>query len=306
MEIVARSVPICVDLWRKIDMTRTWRTGLIEIADGAFAYVQEGGGLCVSNAGLIVGAESCIVIDALFAPSMTRAFRDEIRRVTDKPVRLLINTHHHVDHTLGNALFPEAQIVSHVNARREQQRVGTGVLEILRPRIPELVAETDGIKVRLPDVTFEGELTLHHEDRAIRLVHLGPAHTIGDALVLLPDDRLLFAGDIAFLYVTPLALEGHVGGWLNVCDQVDAMEIVTIAPGHGPVAGKAELREMRGYLQSIRDQARDAFDAGRSEQDASRAIDLGEYAAWTEPERLPLNVGRLYQEFRGELGPGQS
>lgn len=282
-------------------MLRTWPTGLIEIANGVFAYVQEGGGLCVSNAGLIVGAESCIVIDSLFAPSMTRVFRDEIRRVTDRPVRLLINTHHHVDHTLGNALFPEAQIISHANARREQARVGTGVLEILRPRIPELIAETDRVEVRLPDLTFEGELTVHHEDRAIRLVHLGPAHTIGDALVVLPDDRLLFAGDIAFLYVTPLALEGHVGGWLEVCDKVDALEVDMIAPGHGPVAGKAELREMRGYLQSIRDQARAAFDAGHSERDASRAIDLGEYASWAEPERLPLNVARLYQEFRGEI-----
>ncbi|MEX1255861.1 MAG: MBL fold metallo-hydrolase [Dehalococcoidia bacterium] len=282
-------------------MSRTWPTGLIEIAGGVFAYVQEGGGLCVSNAGLIVCAESCIVIDALFAPSITRAFRHEIRRVTDKPVRMLINTHHHVDHTLGNALFAEAQIISHANARREQQRVGTSVLEILRPRIPELVAETDGVELRLPDLTFEGELTLHHEDRTVRLVHLGPAHTIGDALVLLPEERLLFAGDVAFLYVTPLALEGHVGGWLEVCDKVDAMEVDTIAPGHGPVAGKADLREMRGYLQSVRDQARAAFDAGRSERDAWRGIELGEYGSWAEPERLPLNVGRLYQEFRGEI-----
>jgi len=282
-------------------MIRSWPTGLIEVAHGVFAYVQEGGGLCVSNAGLIVGAESCIVIDSLFAPSMTRAFRDEIRRVTDKPVRTLINTHHHVDHTLGNALFADARIISHANARREQQRAGMGVLEILRPRIPELVAETDGVELRLPDVTFEGELTLHHEDRAIRLVHLGPAHTIGDALVVLPDERLLFAGDIAFLYVTPLALEGHIGGWLEVCDKVHALEVDTIAPGHGPVAGKAELREMRDYLKSIRDQARTAFEAGRSERDAAQGIDLGEYASWAEPERLPLNVGRLYQEFRGEI-----
>jgi glyoxylase-like metal-dependent hydrolase (beta-lactamase superfamily II) len=278
-----------------------WPTGLIEIGDGVFAYVQEGGGLCVSNAGLIVEAESCVVIDALFAPSMTRAFQEQVRRVTDKPVRLLINTHHHVDHTLGNALFPDAQIISHANARREQERVGKGVLEILRPRLPELVAETDAVDLRLPDVTFDGELTLHIEERTVRLVHLGPAHTIGDTLVLLPDDRLLFAGDVAFLYVTPLALEGHVGGWLDVCDAVDAMEIDTIAPGHGPVAGKPELHEMRGYLETIRSQARAAFDAGRSEREASRGIDLGEYASWAEPERLPLNVGRLYQEFRGEL-----
>jgi glyoxylase-like metal-dependent hydrolase (beta-lactamase superfamily II) len=282
-------------------MTPTWPTGLIEVADRAFAYLQEGGGLCVSNAGLIVGDESCIVIDALFAPSMTRALRDAIRRVTDKPVRLLINTHHHVDHTQGNALFPEATIIAHANARREQQRVGAGVLEWLRPHIPDLVEEASALPQRLPDVTYEGELSLSFEDRAIRLLYLGPAHTIGDTLVVLPDERLLFAGDVAFHYVTPLGLEGNIGSWLDVCDRVDALDIDAIVPGHGPVGAKAELREMRGYLASIHRQARAAFDAGRDERAAASAIDLGEYASWAEPDRLALNVHRLYEEFRGEI-----
>ncbi|MCH8993367.1 MAG: MBL fold metallo-hydrolase [Chloroflexi bacterium] len=280
---------------------RSWSTGLVELADGVFAYLQAGGGLCVANAGLIVTKEGCIVIDALFAPSMTQAFRAEIARVTDKPVRLLINTHHHVDHTMGNALFPEARIVSHANARREQERVGAGVLELLRPRIPELVAEVEGVEQRLPDMTFADELTLHLAERTVRLLHLGTAHTIGDALVMLPEERLLFAGDVAFHQVTPLAFEGHIGGWIAVCDKVDGLEVETIVPGHGPVGGKDDLRKMRGYLQSIHEQARAAFDAGRSQEEATEEIDLGHYASWAEPERLGLNVGRLYQEFRGEI-----
>lgn len=279
----------------------TWPTGLVEVADGVFAYLQEGGGLCVSNAGLIVGEESCVVIDALFAPSMTQTFRDEIRRVTDTPVRVLINTHHHLDHTMGNALFPEATIVSHANARSEQQRVGTGVLEWLRPAIPELVEEARALPQRLPDLTYEGELSLSFEDRSIRLLHPGPAHTIGDTLVELPDDRLLFAGDIAFFYVTPLGLEGNIGNWANVCDAVAGMDIERIVPGHGPVGGKSELAETREYLSTIHRQARAAFDAGEDERGASAAINLGAYASWGESERIVLNVRRLYQEFRGEL-----
>ncbi len=282
-------------------MIPTWPTGLIEVADNAFAYVQEGGGLCVANTGLVVGPESCIAIDALFAPSMTRAFREAIARVTDKPVRLLINTHHHVDHTMGNALFPEAQIVSHTNARREQQRVGIGVLELLRPRIPALVAELDGVQLRLPDLTFDGRLELHVGDRSLLLIHLGRAHTIGDALVVLPEERVVFAGDVAFHHVTPLAFEGHVGDWIGVCDEAASLDVDTIVPGHGPVGGKAELAELRGYLHSIREQARGAFDAGRSPEEATRAVDLGDYASWEEPERIVLNVQRLYQEFRGEI-----
>jgi len=279
----------------------TWATGLIEVANGVFAYVQEGGGLCIANAGLVVGPESCVVIDALFAPSMTHAFRDAIARVSDKPVRLLVNTHHHVDHTMGNALFPEAQIVGHTNARREQQRTGTKVLELLRPRIPDLVAELEGVTLRLPDLTFDGRLELHLGSRPLLLVHFGRAHTIGDALVVLPEERLVFAGDVAFHHVTPLAFEGHVGDWIAVCGEVAGLEIDTIVPGHGPVGAKGDLAQMRGYLQSVRDQARAAFDAGRSAEEAARAIDLGEYASWAEPDRLALNVQRCYQEFRGEI-----
>lgn len=282
-------------------MTAAWRTGLLEIGDGVFAYVQEGGGLCIANAGLIVGPESCIAIDALFAPSMTRAFRDEIARVTDRPVRLLINTHHHIDHTAGNALFPEAQIISHTNARHEQRRVGAAVLDLLRPLIPDLVAEVEGFQPRLPDLTFDRELSLRLGDRELRLLHLGKAHTLGDALVHLPEDRLLFAGDVVFDQVTPLAFEGHVGGWIDVCDSVDALDVDTIVPGHGPARDKDGLRAMRGYLRMVRAHARDAFDHGLPSEEAARRIDLGQYASWAEPERLPINVARLYQEFRGEI-----
>ena len=282
-------------------MNLPWPTGLLEIGDGVFAYVQAGGGLCVANAGLIVGPDGCIVIDALFAPSMTRDFRGAIARVTDKPVRLLINTHHHVDHTVGNALFPEARIISHDLARREQERVGKSVLEILRPRLPLLVAEAETVELRLPDVTFDGDLTLHSGARTVRLIHVGTAHTVGDVVVLLPEQRILFAGDVVFDQVTPLAFEGHIGGWIAACDRIEAMDVATVVPGHGPAGDKTGLREQRGYLQAVRDQARAAFDAGRTAAEATEAIDLGPYVSWAEPERLGINVARLYQEFRGEI-----
>jgi cyclase len=282
-------------------MSRSWPSGLIQVAPGVYAYVQAGGGLCVANAGLIVGDDECAVIDALFAPSMTRAFRDEIARVSDRPVTLLINTHHHVDHTMGNALFPEAKIISHVNARSEQERVGKGVLDLLRPRIPELVAEVEDVELRLPDETYEGERTLEAAGRTVRLLHPGTAHTIGDTLVLLPQERVLFAGDVAFHSVTPLAFEGRISSWIEVCERIDALDVETIVPGHGPVGRKGEFRQMRGYLETVRDQTRGAFDVGVPQERATQVIDIGRYAGWEEPERLTLNVARLYQEFRGEI-----
>ena len=282
-------------------MADSWKTGLVEVGADAYAYVQEGGGMCVSNAGLIVGPESCIVIDALFAPSMTQAFQAEIKRVTDKPVRLLVNTHHHIDHTLGNALFPEAQIVSHVNARTEQERNGLVPLERLKSIVPDLVAETEGVDMRLPDITFEGMLTLNLGNREVRLQHLGRGHTIGDIIVMLPDEGIMYAGDLAFHRVTPLAFEGHIGDWLAVCYRIADRTPKTIVPGHGPVGDMAEFRKMSGYLSTIRSQAKASFDDGKSEEQALSEIDIGEYASWTEPERLAANVARLFLEFREDI-----
>lgn len=279
----------------------SWPTGMVEVAGGVFAYVQAGGGFCVANAGLVTGDDGCLAVDALFTPAMTRAFRTEIARVSDRPVRFLLDTHHHVDHTLGNSLFPEAPVVAHALARREMERVGLP-LEALVRLGPHFAGQLEGVEVRLPDVTFDGGATLYIGNRECRLLHFGTAHTVGDVMVHLPAERVLFAGDVSFHAVTPLAFEGHIGRWIEVAKRVEAMpDVDTVVPGHGPVGTKADLAEMRRYLELVRDGARRAFDEGMEPKDAARAIPLGEYAGWTEPERMLPNVLRLYQEFRGEL-----
>jgi len=136
----------------------------------------------------------------------------------------------------------------------------------------------------------------------VRLLHFGTGHTRGDVLVHLPEQRVLFAGDVAFFNVTPLAFEGHIGNWIAVCRRVLAIDDVDlIVPGHGPAGTTNDLRAMLGYLELVRESASRAFDAGASVEEAERAIDLGTYADWNEPERLAANVARVYQELRGEL-----
>ncbi len=270
-----------------------------------FAYVQATGGFCVANAGIIAGDARPTVIDALFAPAMTRTLLDEVRRLTANaaPGRL-INTHHHVDHTLGNAFFPaDAEIIAHARAKAEMERVGIGVLKLITRIAPHFAGQLDDAAERLPDVTFDGEgIELVAGGRRLRLLHFGTGHTLGDVLVHLPEERVLFAGDVGFFDVTPLAFEGHIGNWIKVCERVLAMDGVdVIVPGHGPIGGKDDLRAMLGYLELVHAGARAAFDAGASAEEAAASIELGEYAEWGEPERLPLNVNRLYQEFRGEL-----
>jgi cyclase len=277
-----------------------YKTGLEEVAPKVFAYIQAYGELGVSNAGLLLDKEGTMAVDALMVPAMTRRFITEIKKVTRKPVTRLVNTHHHIDHVGGNSLFREAEIVSHTFCRDEMTRTGLQV-ESLQKRIPRFAAEFSKVKLAVPEVTFEDRLVFHQAGRDVELRHLGPAHTFGDTFVYLPKDKVLFAGDIAFYYVTPLAFQGHVGNWLKVADRILKMDVETIVPGHGPIGGKKELREMRAYLALVRREAKKRFAAGMTAEQAARDVKLGIYARWREPERILPNIMRLYQEFRNEL-----
>jgi cyclase len=121
--------------------------------------------------------------------------------------------------------------------------------------------------------------------------------------VKIPKDRILFMGDIAFFGVTPLNGSGFIEDWIKVCDRTLADESVeTIVPGHGPVGGKAQLQEMRGYLELLWREGRRKFDAGISAGRAAAEIDLGPYATWTDADRVATNMARVYSELRGTLG----
>jgi glyoxylase-like metal-dependent hydrolase (beta-lactamase superfamily II) len=277
-----------------------YKTGIEEVAPKVYAYIQAYGELGVSNAGLLLDKDGAMAVDALMVPSMTRRFLSAITKVTKKPVTKLVNTHHHIDHSGGNFLFREAEIISHTYCREEIERTGMPV-EFFQKRIPRFATEFPKLQLAVPEVTFEDRMVFYQAGREVELRHLGPAHTFGDAFVYLPKDKVLFAGDLAFYYVTPLAFQGHVGNWIKVADRILEMDVETIVPGHGPIGSKKELREMRTYLTLIRREAKKRFDAGMTAEQAARDVKLGIYARWREPERILPNIMRLYQEFSNEL-----
>jgi len=278
----------------------SWKTGMIEVGPRVFAYVQATGETGISNSGLIVGRASAVAVDALMVPSMTRVFLAAIKKTTKKPVAQLINTHHHLDHTGGNRFFRGATIIA-TEKCREALVPGFPPLPLLQRFMPRFAREFARLEPALPAVTFEERMAIRDGDQEIELWHPGgPAHTVGDAAVFLPKARVLFAGDLAFHYVTPLAFQGHVGNWIKAADRLLAYDADVIVPGHGPIGTNADLKRMRDYLALVRREARRRFDARMSEEDAARDIKLGVYAAWREAERILPNVARCYQEFRNE------
>lgn len=278
----------------------SWKTGMIEIGPKIFAYVQATGDTGISNSGLIVGPDAAVAVDALMIPSMTRRLVAAIKRTTRKPIGQLINTHHHLDHTGGNKFFRGSTIIA-AEKCRETLALGFPPLPLLQRFMPRFAREFPLLKVVLPTVTFQDRMVIHDGEHEIHLWHPGTmAHTVGDATAFLPKERVLFVGDIAFHYVTPLAFQGHIGNWIKAADRLMTYEADVIVPGHGPIGTKKDLKYMRDYLALVRREAKKRFDAGMSAEDAAHDIKLGIYASWREAERILPNVMRCYQEFRNE------
>jgi len=292
-----------------------WQTGLQEVAPNTYAYLQHDGSWGISNAGFLAGDDGLLVIDATMVASMAEAFIKQIRRVSDKPYRHLINTHSHPDHTGGNRLFTDAEIISHRICREEMARTAQrpatsgpppGPMSSM-PRTPamqrmfDMVANDPERHIPLPTLTYEDSLTLRYGDIEVQLIYYGPAHTFGDTLVYFPETKVLFAGDVAFFYSMPLAAAGKIGGWLQVIDRVKEMDIDLIVPGHGPVGGAQELEEEREYFEFVMAETRRCFERGMSPEEAAKEIDPGPYAEWLDSERLIANIGVVYRELRGEI-----
>jgi cyclase len=276
----------------------TWESGVNQLAPNVYAYIQSKATWYWSNAGFIVGKEYVVVVDSLATVGLTRRFKEEIKKITDKPVRYLINTHHHGDHTYGNHVFAGATIISHDHCRRELTEARMMDPNLLNTIFPEF--DFRGIAATPADITFDKELTLHMDGREVRLLHFGPGHTIDDIIVHLPDEGIIFAGDFIFLYSTPLGMEGSFAGWLKNLGAMAKLGAQTYVPGHGPVCGVEGLKQCRDYLVLVRREARKRFEKGMTVDEAAKDIDLRQLKQWPNHERILLNLERLWREFRGE------
>ena len=213
---------------------------LEEVAPQVFSYVQPDGTWFINNTGFIVGNSAVASIDTTSTELRNRAYMAAIASVTPNPVTLLVNTHHHADHTHGNYLFDEATIISHVACRSVMMATGIPDYRAAFPGV-----EWGDLRFRAPDVTFEGATTLHLDDLVIELFDLGHvAHTDGDVLAWLPERGVLFTGDLIFHGGTPFALFGSIQGTLDALDTIEGQGAEVIVPGHGPAFRGKEIAEV--------------------------------------------------------------
>ncbi len=251
--------------------------GLTRIADNVYSYVGARNATPATsfgaNAGIVIGNDGIAVIDTLVSSKEARRFIKDIRAVSDKPIRYVIDTHEHLDHAFGNAEFAAlgATIVSHANCRKNMIESAEGVLKNAKGYG---LSEDDvkGTTIAYPTLTFRGAMQIDLGGRTIELIDPGPSHTNGSILVYVPGSKTLFAGDALFTGYHPYMGDGSIPEWSGVLDRILAMDVDAIVPGHGPLSGKKDVTDMKEYLAAFDAKAKEL--CARSSDVAAIKADL--------------------------------
>jgi len=287
------------------------------LSGNVYALYGRGG-----NVGFFVGPEAVLVVDSQFkdiAPGIVA----EIRKVSGRPIKFLLNTHHHGDHVGGNEVFKQfAMIVAHDNVRKRMLSSPADILRDYPPRLEaakkagneqmakfladqiEWAKKVKVEEIAAPIMTFDSELRVHMGDETIQVWHLPPAHTDGDSVVYFERAKVLHMGDDFFNKVVPfidIQGGGSVRGYLTALDRVMVRvpPDAAIIPGHGEISDLSGLKAFRQYIVDLIDAAQKAKAAGKSKEDFVKEVDLPAYRGFDGyPDRFRGNAGAAYDEVR--------
>jgi cyclase len=305
---------------------------LKKLADDTYALYGRGG-----NIGFAVTEEGVVIIDDQFA-DLAPGIAEQIKSVTAKPIRFLINTHHHCDHTGGNGFFIKmTTIVAHDNVRKHmlaapQETIANapGQIQNLETRIAKLEKDDPqskdlaGLKTQLdtakknlesarsmklsdvpaPQLTFDHEIRMYLGAREVQVFHVKRGHTDGDSIVYFPQTKVVHMGDLFFNKVIPVIDRAHgasTGEWTETIDAVIARvdPACQFIPGHGEMANVTDLKAFKQYLLDLRAAVKKTIDQGLTREQAVKDIKLEQYSKYTGYEqRFSGNVGTVYDELK--------
>lgn len=248
------------------------------------------------NSGLIVTSDGVVVLDALASEAVARAERQAIAAATGQPVRVLVSGTHHNQYSRGNIAYADVLRLGHENYR----------MDLLTLMQREKISAQEQ-QARLPTVTFRDRLTLHLGGKEIQILHLGRAHTRGDSIIYVPQDRIVYLSELLFVNQFLFINDGYGLDWLKALDAVEALEADIFIAGHGPVPAdprqtRQDLRRFRQMLVDVRDTVQKEIARGATEDQAVTAI------RWPQYEKLQgyeaqreTAVRRLYRQLTGRL-----
>ena len=313
---------------------------LQKIADGVYAAIVKPGSPVGSNGSVLINKDEVLIVDTHWRPSFARELLEEVKKITPLPVRFVVNTHWHNDHTQGNQAyfnaFPKGvEFLSHVNTRRDiltkaipsikdQLQTLPGQLQKMEEKLAGVtneqeratlktqlenqrayLAELKMIEITLPTLTFDRSLILHRGEREIRVLYFGRGHTAGDVVVFLPRERVLVSGDLLTNGI-PFFRDAFPSDWAATLKGVAGLEWDQAVPGHGPVQqGKGQINKLIAYLEEMVPAVKNMAAAGKSLDEVKAALNFSKYkddfAGFVPPLGSVMAIERTYAEATGKI-----
>jgi len=312
---------------------------IVKITDDIYHAVGTGAMTVGCNGAIFINADDVLVVDSHISPAAAWALREELKAITPKPIRYVVDTHFHYDHAHGNQIYgPEVEIIGHEFTRAQllagasktgrsyvssvgalpdtidqlKKRVAATTDPAERSKLETQLGVTErfyraaqAVTVTPPNVTLTDSLTLFRGGREIRLLFLGRGHTGGDVVVYLPKERVVATGDL--LTAGPAYLgDGYLTEWTATLDKLKALEFDTVLPGHGDAfKGKAKIEHFQSYLKDFWTQAQQMHKSGVGADEAAKRIDMRshatDYPAITQPGVNVAGVFRAYDILDGKV-----
>jgi glyoxylase-like metal-dependent hydrolase (beta-lactamase superfamily II) len=277
------------------------------VADGVYAAIAKPAYKVNCNAAIIILSDSVLVVDTHSKPSAARALIEQIKKLTPKPVKYVVNTHFHWDHYQGNEAYPSSwpagvEIISSEATRQNIQRIGIPRIKNEIITMPQEIAnlkkdlekatgaeqkktieenirqaeayfaELKLMQVTLPTMTFDRSLILHRGSRTVEILWLGRAHTDGDVFVFLPNEKFIATGDALHGW-TPFMGDSYPYEWIQTLDAAEKLDFNSVLGGHGDVMhGKLRFELWKQYFQDLMDRTAAAYAEGSSLEQTQKSV----------------------------------
>jgi cyclase len=247
------------------------------IADNVYAYVDTKNSSkdnsFGANAGIIIGKNGIVVVDTMISSKEAKRFIRDIRTISRKPIRYVVNTHYHFDHVFGNSEFAKlgAVIIAQENDKKAMISSAKETLKNIG-KYGFTSKDMKGTTPAYPVLTYGDRMTIDIGGQLIELIHARHSHTDGDTLVYLPGKKIIFAGDILFTNYHPFLGEGNIEEWAKELDDIKSMDVEKIIPGHGPLSGKKDLDDMKEYILMFDKKAKELASQSDDVQKIATAI----------------------------------
>lgn len=305
---------------------------LIQVSDGVYGCIHKPGGKAICNVGVIDNGESTIIFDSFLSPDVAEELVQMLQTLDVSPVRYVVNSHFHNDHIRGNQVFSDrvriisTSITKELIKQEEPLQIAFEkdnaparfayydsldsvfkgdtasrayqIIQLWKPYYETLMKSHLEVETRLPDMLVESTLSLHGPKRRVQLITKGRGHSDSDLILYLPDDDIVFTGDLTFHDRHPYVGHGNISDWKQWLDFLKTLQVATVVPGHGEIGGPEIIAEMKTYLNDLESTVQDLMLSNILIDDMDSIAIPEKYKDWWFERFYLYNVSFVYDITR--------